>query len=92
LCTYLIYFYIQQVCESFLNVRDLVHCGLFQNMLDSVAGQVSSARDKVKWHSDGTWRLQEENRLKYSTNSQRKKASNQDVTDMTNDDEVIELL
>ena len=55
------------MCESFVSVRDLVHCGLFQTMLDTVGSQVSSARDKVSWRADGSWKLQEENKLRYST-------------------------
>ena len=35
------------VCENILSVRDLVHCGLFQAMLDEYRGSVSGSRDKV---------------------------------------------
>jgi hypothetical protein len=34
-------------------------------MLDSVKGQVSSSRDRVSLYSDGTWKLLDENKLRY---------------------------
>lgn len=54
------------VCCDFVNVRDLVHCGLFQAMVDELGEQVSISRDRVSVHSDGTWRLMDENRLRYA--------------------------
>lgn len=50
-----------------MNVRDLVHCGLFQAMLDDLGSLVSGARDRVSLRSDGTWKLMDENRLRYSS-------------------------
>lgn len=35
------------VCEDFLSVRDLIHCGLFQAMLDEYRDSISGSRDKV---------------------------------------------
>lgn len=67
-----------------------MHDGLFQSFIDTVGHQVSSARDKVSWCSDGSWKLNAENKLRYSTKNKRKSSTN--VTDITNDDEVIELL
>merc|ERR1712238_441181 len=54
------------VCESFVSVRELVHCGLFQAMLVSLGNQVSSSRDRVSLRSDGNWKIMAENRLRYS--------------------------
>ena len=54
-----------QVCENFVSVRDLVHCGLFQSMFDAQGEQVSSSRDRVSLSSDGTWKLRGENKLRY---------------------------
>jgi hypothetical protein len=43
-------------CELFVSVRDLVHCGLFQAILDDVGDQiVAGVRDSVLVKSDGTW-------------------------------------
>ena len=56
-------------------------------MLDTVGSQVSSARDKVSWRADGSWKLQEENKLRYST--KRKSATS---STLAKDDDVIELL
>ena len=47
-------------------MQDLVHCGLFQAMVDSLGSQVSGARDKVSLRSDGTWQLMDENKLRYA--------------------------
>ena len=47
------------MCEDFVSVRDLVRCGLFQSMIDSVGEKISASRDRVIFHSDGTWRLLE---------------------------------
>ncbi len=47
------------MCEDFVSVRDLVRCGLFQSMIDAVGEQISASRDRVLFHSDGTWRLLE---------------------------------
>lgn len=76
------------MCESFVSVRDLVHCGLFQTMLDTVGSQVSSARDKVSWQADGSWKLLEENKLRYST---KRKIGSSSIA-AAKDDDVIELL
>jgi hypothetical protein len=47
-------------CELFVSVRDLVHCGLFQAMLDDVGDQiVAGVRDSALVKSDGTWQLVE---------------------------------
>jgi hypothetical protein len=47
-------------CELFVSVRDLVHCGLFQAILDDVGDQiVAGVRDSVFVKSDGTWQLLE---------------------------------
>jgi hypothetical protein len=54
------------VCEVFVSVRDLVHCGLFQAMIDKYKGQVSGIRDKVSLQSDGSFHLKEENKLRYA--------------------------
>ncbi|KAL7473235.1 hypothetical protein ACHAXS_013667 [Conticribra weissflogii] len=54
------------VCEDFLSVRDLIHCGLFQEMLDEYRNLISGSRDKVSFRSDGTWMLKEENKLRYA--------------------------
>jgi hypothetical protein len=53
-------------CEDFVSVRDLIHCGLFQAMLDQFKGQISAVRDKVTLHSDGSFHLNAENKLRYS--------------------------
>lgn len=54
-------------CEEFVSVRDLIHCGLFQAMLDHFRGQISAVRDKVTLHSDGTFHLNAENKLRYAS-------------------------
>ena len=54
-----------------MNVRELVHCGLFQAMLDEHGDKVSGARDRVSLHSDGTWTLMAENRLRFSTSKRK---------------------
>jgi len=54
------------VCESFVSVRELVHCGLFQAMLDSLGNNISGSRDRVSLRSDGSWKIMAENRLRYS--------------------------
>ena len=48
-----------------MNVRDLVHCGLLQSMLDASGEQVSSSRDRVSLSSDGTWKFLGENKSRY---------------------------
>ena len=53
-------------CENFISVRDLVHCGLFQTMIDKYQGCISGARDKVSLQSDGSFYLKDENRLMYA--------------------------
>ena len=53
-------------CEGFVSVRDLIHDGLFQVMIDKYQGQISGIRDKVSLQSDGTFYLKEENKLRYS--------------------------
>ncbi|KAL3797649.1 hypothetical protein HJC23_013481 [Cyclotella cryptica] len=53
-------------CEDFLSVRDLVHCGLFQAMIDKYKGQISGIRDKVSLQSDGSFSLKDENKLRYA--------------------------
>eukprot|EP00584_Thalassiosira_punctigera_P009071 CAMPEP_0172527548 /NCGR_PEP_ID=MMETSP1067-20121228/2202_1 /TAXON_ID=265564 ORGANISM="Thalassiosira punctigera, Strain Tpunct2005C2" /NCGR_SAMPLE_ID=MMETSP1067 /ASSEMBLY_ACC=CAM_ASM_000444 /LENGTH=1137 /DNA_ID=CAMNT_0013311301 /DNA_START=160 /DNA_END=3573 /DNA_ORIENTATION=- len=87
-------------CESFVNVRDLVHCGLFQAMVDSVGSQVSGARDRVSLCADGSWKLLDENRLRYNKRGGNiSTASNSDVKTVnagskmsSSDLEVIELV
>ena len=47
-------------CELFVSVRDLVHCGLFQAILDDVGDQiVAGVRDSALVKSDGTWQFVE---------------------------------
>lgn len=53
-------------CENFISVRDLIHCGLFQTMIDKYKGDISVARDKVSLQSDGSFYLKEENKLRYA--------------------------
>jgi len=81
------------VCESFVNVRDLVHCGLFKAMLDDLGGQVSGARDRVSYRSDGTWKLKDENRLRYRNKRKNEGGGNGSAaTKAAASDDVIELL
>ena len=87
------YFCFCQVCESFVNVRDLVHCGLFKAMLDDLGGQVSGARDRVSYRSDGTWKLKDENRLRYRNKRKNEGGGNcSAATKAAASDDVIELL
>jgi len=37
------------VCEDFLSIRDLIHCGLFQAMLNEYRDLISGSRDKVSY-------------------------------------------
>lgn len=70
-------------CEDFLSVRELIHCGLFQSMINKYKGQVSSSRDKVSLQWDGTFYLKDENKLRYAN-----KAATADKADIT---EIIDL-
>ncbi|KAL7511012.1 hypothetical protein ACHAXN_007947 [Cyclotella atomus] len=70
-------------CEEFVSVRDLVHCGLFQAMIDKFKDQISAARDKVTLHSDGSYHLNPENKLRYTTKKpDAAKASDAEVIDL----------
>jgi hypothetical protein len=85
-------------CESFVSVRDLVHCGLFQAMVDTLGDQVSGARDKVSIRPDGTWKLMDENKLRYSkqkrggSSAATKTENDVQTNDKSAELEVIELL
>ncbi|KAL7542827.1 hypothetical protein ACHAXR_012179 [Thalassiosira sp. AJA248-18] len=79
------------VCESFLNVRDLVHCGLFQVMLNTLGEKVSGARDRVSLRSDGTFTLMDANKLRYA-NKRGGGNSTATKTESNKDQEVIELV
>lgn len=70
-------------CENFLSVRDLIHCGLFQAMLDTHRDEVSGLRDKVCLRPDGTYYLKDENKLRYAN---KKKALTSTV-DLDSDDD-----
>ena len=63
-------------CENFVSVRDLIHDGLFQVMIDKYQGQISGIRDKVSLQSDGTFYLKEENKLRYSNKAPAAASSN----------------
>ena len=87
-------------CELFVSVRDLVHCGLFQAILDDVGDQiVAGVRDCVFVKSDGTWQLAEN---KKSTNGGTSSAMDIDNLESVgeeillpgpkDDPEVIEIL
>ena len=52
-------------CENFVSVRDLVHCGLFQAILDDLREQiVVGVRDRVCVKADGSWYLLVENKVR----------------------------
>jgi len=55
------------VCEDFLSVRDLVRCGLFEALLHDHRDEVSGIRDKISLKPDGSWCLQEKNKLRLSS-------------------------
>ena len=55
------------VCEDFVAPKDLIIDGLVLKMLEKYSDQVSGSRDKIQFSSDGTWKLMDENRLRYST-------------------------
>lgn len=81
------------VCEDFVHVRDLVHCGLFQAMLDAFHGKVSGARDRVSYRADGTWKLMDENRLRYGSKRGGGTTANASTAETNaSKQEVIELL
>jgi len=84
------------VCEDFVNVRDLVHCGLFQAMLNSLGSQVSGARDRVSLRADGNWKLMGENRLRHNKRGRSLPSDTNNVngggTNPSIDTEVIDLI
>mmetsp|Transcript_27266 Transcript_27266/g.41780 ORF Transcript_27266/g.41780 Transcript_27266/m.41780 type:complete len:1025 (+) Transcript_27266:71-3145(+) len=55
------------VCEDFLPVQDLMVDGFISKILDKHRHEVSSARDKVEIYRDGSWKLLNENRLRYGS-------------------------
>ena len=75
-------------CEKFVSIRDLVHCGLFQAILDDVGDKiVPGVRDNVRVNADGTWVLLGENKLRYKRSSS---AAEADASAALNVEEVIE--
>lgn len=79
------------VCEDFLSVHDLVRCGLFEAMLDEHREEVSGARDKVSFQSDGTFYLKEPNKLRYAGKSSGQQAIKDDSANQKQP-EVMDLL
>jgi hypothetical protein len=62
-------------CEKFVSVRDLVHCGLFQAILDDLDDKiVPGVRDNVCVKADGTWQLLGENKLRHKKSSSKAEA------------------
>jgi len=86
-------------CERFVSVRDLVHCGLFQEILDNLRDKVvPGVRDNVCVKADGTWLLLGENKLRYRKSGTKSEADssaamNVEVIESEGEGpEVIELL
>jgi len=53
------------VCEDFVPVRDLMIDGFIGKILEDHGQDVSSSRDKVEIHRNGTWKFLQENKLRY---------------------------
>jgi len=53
------------VCEDFVSLKDLVIDGMMVKMLEKHRDDITGSRDKVQVSKDGSWKLMEENRLRY---------------------------
>ena len=67
------------ICEDFVALQDLMIDGFMAKILEGCRKDVSSSRDKVEIYSNGTWKLLEENRLRY--NKKRSSGDGDDVPD-----------
>jgi MIZ/SP-RING zinc finger. len=54
------------VCEDFVPVRDLIIDGFMGKILEEHGKDVSTSRDKVEIHRNGTWKFLPENKLRYN--------------------------
>ncbi len=53
------------ICEDFVPVQDLMIDGFMAKILEEHGQDVTSARDKIEIHRDGSYKLLNENRLRY---------------------------
>ena len=78
------------VCNDFVAIRDLLHCGLTKDMVNKHGHEASIGRDKVELKSTGEWRFLPENKLRYSSKSAKTEVASLDGGVMEQaDDEVI---
>jgi hypothetical protein len=88
------------ICEDFVPVQDLMIDGFIAKILEEHGKDVSTSRDKVEIHRDGTYKLLKENRLRFQQkrpcsgelpDSKRAKSENQsteaEVIDILDDDD-----
>merc|ERR1712157_31875 len=60
------------VCESFISVKDLILCGLSEDMLDKHGHEASFERDKICLSSSGEWKFLQEEKIRGGGNSASK--------------------
>ena len=78
------------VCEDFISVRDLVHCGLYETILLECKDKISAGRDKVSFRSDGSWCLKEDSKPRRGGDGEKGRTLNDAATQAP--PEIIDLV
>jgi len=78
------------VCNDFVAIRDLLHCGLTKEMVNKHGHEASIERDKIELKSTGEWRFLPENKLRYGSKSTKTEVTSLDGGEKEQaDDDII---